>query len=300
MTIKMVLADMDGTLLTSQKQLSPRNRAALEMAASRGVQVVPATGRYYMGIPEAVRSLPFVRYCILVNGAQVYDAHEDKTLFRADLTLERAEFLFDRLEQLPVIFDCYIDGQGYMEEASYARIDEFVRDPAMAKVVRSMRIPVKDFRAFVREKATSVQKVQAFFPDHAAMAAAMESLRPDCPDLSMTSSIGTNLEINHKDATKGNALRFLCKHLGIYPAETVAFGDGTNDISMIKAAGFGYAMANSPEKVLDAAEMIAESNDDDGIAKVLEQLIAPVRSCSGCSGQLSCGGCSGCASARPR
>ena len=90
MSIRIILLDLDGTLLTRDKRLSPGNRRALERAAAAGIWVVPATGRFYQGMPAAVRELPFVRYAVTVNGAQVYDAAEDALSFHPQmLTLEQ-------------------------------------------------------------------------------------------------------------------------------------------------------------------------------------------------------------------
>ena len=88
MSVKIILLDLDGTLLTSDKQISPANRAALEEAAARGIHIVPSTGRFYDGMPAVVQELPFVRYVVTVNGAQVYDAEEKKILHRADIQVK--------------------------------------------------------------------------------------------------------------------------------------------------------------------------------------------------------------------
>ena len=71
--VKIISLDLDGTLLDSQKRLSEENRLALEEAAERGVLIVPTTGRFFGMMPQAVRDLPFVRYAITINGAQVFD-----------------------------------------------------------------------------------------------------------------------------------------------------------------------------------------------------------------------------------
>ena len=91
MAIKIILLDLDGTLLTHDKQLSPANRAALEEAVARGIYIVPSTGRFYEGMPAVVRELPFVRYAVTVNGAQVYDAKEKAVLHRAEISPAAAE-----------------------------------------------------------------------------------------------------------------------------------------------------------------------------------------------------------------
>ena len=74
---KLILTDLDGTLLRDDKRLSPANRTALERAAARDCQVVLATGRSYASLPGELRALPFLRYFIFMNGAKVYDLAED-------------------------------------------------------------------------------------------------------------------------------------------------------------------------------------------------------------------------------
>ena len=81
----LIALDLDGTLLNDKKQLTDRARAALEAAAAAGAEIVPATGRFYRGIPEVIRDLPFVRYAITVNGAQVIDARDGKTIYAAEI-----------------------------------------------------------------------------------------------------------------------------------------------------------------------------------------------------------------------
>ena len=83
--IRLIALDLDGTLLDSAKNLSERNRNTLAAAAAKGVHVVPTTGRFFGMMPEAIRALPFVRYAITVNGAQVYDRETDSALARAEI-----------------------------------------------------------------------------------------------------------------------------------------------------------------------------------------------------------------------
>ncbi|MBR1659427.1 MAG: HAD hydrolase family protein, partial [Oscillospiraceae bacterium] len=85
--MRLIALDLDGTLLNSAKELTPRNRAALEAAAAAGIEIVPSTGRFYLGIPEAVRALPFVRYAITINGAQVWDIRGERSLYASDVPL---------------------------------------------------------------------------------------------------------------------------------------------------------------------------------------------------------------------
>lgn len=271
MGIQMILLDLDGTLLTSDKRLSPGNRAALERAAARGVHIVPSTGRFYSGMPQAVRELPFVRYVVTVNGAQIYDAVEDKVLRRADISPQDADRLFQRMEQLPVLYDCYIDSWGYMDRRQYEQVESFIADPTVRRMILALRRPVDGLRDYVRRTGSSVQKTQMFFRDTAARDQEMERFIRDFPDMSVTSSVPFNIEINAKSASKGEGLRFLCRHLGIDPKDAMACGDGSNDITMLQAAGVGVAMANADPRLLAAADYVTGANDSDGVARAVER-----------------------------
>ena len=88
--IKLIALDLDGTLLTSNKELTQRNYRALEKAAEMGIEVVPTTGRLVGALPEVIRKLPFLRYVISVNGAQVVDIHTGETLYDAEIPMDRA------------------------------------------------------------------------------------------------------------------------------------------------------------------------------------------------------------------
>ena len=270
MSIKLILLDLDGTLLTSDKQISPANYAALERCAAAGIHIVPSTGRFYGGMPQVVRDLPFARYVVAVNGAQVYDAREDKVLRREEIFPEDALRVYDELDKLPVIYDCFLDGWGYMDERMYARIDEFIADPRVNRMVKDLRRAVPDFKGFVARENRPLQKLQMFFADMDRRARELERLPKLFPALSVSSSIPNNIEINAKNANKGEALKFLCRHLGLRIDESMSFGDSSNDLSMIAAAGVGVAMANAEDKSLrEAADYVTDTNDNDGVAKAI-------------------------------
>ena len=126
-----------------------------------------------------------------------------------------------------------------------------------------------DLRAFLREQGRPLQKLQMFFKDMDRRAVELERLPKLFPDLAVTSSIVNNIEINAKNANKGQALRFLCRYLGLDVSQSMSFGDGTNDLSMIEAAGVGVAMQNSDPLLFPAADYITDTNDNDGVAKAI-------------------------------
>ncbi len=271
MAIKLILLDLDGTLLDSEKRLPEENKNALIRAAEKGVLIAPATGRYFGGIPAEIRALPFIRYAVLVNGAQVYDAKEDRTLHRAEIPLPLAMRVFDRLDNLPAIYDCYLDGAGYISRDFYAKIDEYITDPIINRMIRGMRTQVDDFKGYLAQRGQSLQKILMFFKDQAPRLEALRTLPGEFPELAVTSAIANNIELNIASATKGNALTALCRHLGLDRSEVMAVGDGSNDASMLQAAGLGVAMANADPVTLAAADWVAPSNDECGAARAIER-----------------------------
>lgn len=267
-----VFFDLDGTLLTTDKRVTERNRRALELAHSKGAYIVPTTGRIYDGMPDAVRELPFIDYAITVNGAEVYDVKAGCVLKREEIPAPRAIEIFDIMEEFDCIYDCYAKGWGYMQREHYEKADEYVIEQHMRKMVKSVRTPVDDIRRYVISNFESVQKLQMFFRDIEENIRASEYLKKTLDGECITSSIRGNLEINSERANKGEGLRFLCSYLGVPIENSVAFGDGSNDITMIRAAGTGVAMGNAIDEVKRAAKLVAAGNDEDGVALTLEKL----------------------------
>lgn len=271
---KLILTDLDGTLLRDDKGLSPANRAALVRAAAQGAEVVVATGRFFGGIPRELLELPFLRYFILMNGAKVYDRREDRVLYRSEIPLAQAERVMDLLEPLDCTVDCYQNDVGWMERRYFDHLDYYVTDPVSRAMVRSHRRPVDDLRAQVRAGGDTVQKMQAYFPHLELRPQVMALLRREAPGVVQSVSLPTNLELNAAGATKGAALAALCRALGVDPLDTAAFGDGTNDVSMLAAAGVGVAMANGAPETRQAADLVTVSNQEDGVALVLDRWFA--------------------------
>ena len=270
--IKIICLDLDGTLLNSRKELSPRNAAALERAAAAGAEIVPTTGRFFTGMPQFIQDLPYLHYAITVNGAQVYDIAKDRAVARNEMPLETALRIMEYLDDLHVAYDCYQDNWGYMSRDFWEQIAEFTPDPHYQEMVRRLRTPVADLKTLVRERGRSVQKIQFFTPDLSRKEQMMADLAAAFPEAAITSSVPNNVEINDVNCHKGAALHQLADYLGIPISQTAAFGDGSNDTTMIREAGIGVCMENGCEASKMAADVIAPDCDADGVAVILEQM----------------------------
>ncbi|MBQ9720653.1 MAG: HAD family hydrolase [Oscillospiraceae bacterium] len=277
MTCRLIAFDLDGTFLDEQKRVPEENLQALRFAAERGAVIVPATGRIYRGVPEELKNLSCIRYYILSNGATVYDAAEDAVLYRGDIPLELALRAMDYLDTQPVLYDCYQDDVGWISEAMFQQTPEYMRnEPEIVKLIRLLRIRVPDLKETLREHNRPVQKVQFYYrpEDNDKRLWMLRHFSERFPELVATTSVSNNIELNSVYAGKGNGLLALCGALGVDPAEAVAFGDGSNDISLLQAAGRGVAMANASEEVKAAADAMCESNVDFGVAKEIARLYA--------------------------
>ena len=270
--VKLIALDLDGTLLNSQKELTSRSKAALYCAASAGVLIVPTTGRFYGGMPEEIRLLPFVKYAVTVNGAKAADVKTGETIYKCELPYGQAAEIMAFLDEYPVIYDCYQDDDAWMSAGLKARIDDVVSDPHYRKMLHELRKPVDDLRQTVSVRKCGVQKVQFFTKEPQVRKLLMEELPKRFENLCITSSVPDNVEINHKDANKGKALLALAEHLGIKREETLAFGDGLNDLSMLETAGVGVAMENACFEAKQIADRITLSCDKDGVAEIIEEL----------------------------
>ena len=273
MEIQILAFDLDGTLLDDRKTIPPENIAAIEAAAARGVLIVPATGRIYQGIPEELKSLPFMRWFITANGSYLYDAVEDRAAARAEIPVEEALAFYEYADTLGVPYDCYQDNWGYMTASMLKTTPDTIPDPGVRRLLKELRAPVPELKAYLREKGTGVQKLQLYFTDMDQRARELETLPKRFPNLSFSTSMPFNIEVNARTATKGQSLMTLCTLLGIDPGATLALGDGTNDLDMLQKAGIGVAMANAAPALLAVADYVTDSNNDAGFAHAVERFI---------------------------
>ena len=275
--VKLLALDLDGTLLNSKKELTPRTRDALYAAAEAGVEIVPTTGRFFTGMPEVIQKLPFLHYAVTINGAQVYDIRRQKAVSTAEIPLEAALRVLEYLDGFPVIYDCYQDSWGWMTRAMQENAAAFVPFDYALRMVRALRTPVDELKAYLQERGRGVQKLQLFTPGDALRGQLFKDLTARFGTLNVSTSMPCNIEINDAHANKGEAIASLAAYLGLPMAATMAIGDGLNDRSMIQMTGLGVAMANACPEILALADEVTASCDEDGAALAIERHCVPER-----------------------
>ena len=159
-----------------------------------------------------------------------------------------------------------MDNWGWISRHMQEAAPEFAADRHSLKMIQELRTPVDDLKQYLLRRGKNVQKLQFFIKNPDERWAIAEYIRTHFPGTAVAASLANNLEVNTEAANKGAAVSALAAHLGLDMAQTVAFGDGGNDLSMIRACGLGVAMRNSCREVLEAADCITASCDENGVA----------------------------------
>lgn len=270
--VSLIAIDIDGTILDSNSELPLRVAAVIQKTIEAGYTVLPATGRQLNAIPKEVLAIPSFRYVIAANGAKVYDLARDKVLLSDCFDKATALSILRDSMAVDALVGLYMDGVGYTQKD---RLETFksVLYPPFVEYFRRTRIPVDDLPALVAESCSDIEKFTLHFDD-AALRLATKASFEKRGDISVTSSAETNLELGTPTASKGAALERLAEHLGIPRQRVMAIGDNMNDAAMLRAAGHAVAMGNAPDEVKALAGTVAPSNDEDGVAVILERLMA--------------------------
>lgn len=267
--IRLIGLDLDGTTLTTDKRLTLHTKEVLEACIRQGIEVLPATGRVWSGIPKELTDIEGVRYVISSNGAAVVELATGKAVYTNGIGWQRALEIFDILEKYDTFYDIYAMGNGWCEGRFYDDLDAFGIESFLQPMVKKSRTRIDDLREWVREHKVPVEKINMFFIDEENRQRAFRELG-QISDLAVTCSLTNNLEINHCTCNKGDALINLGRILGIPMEQIMACGDGNNDLEMIRDAGVGIAMENGEDSVKEAADYITATNDEEGVAQAIE------------------------------
>lgn len=271
--VRLLGFDLDGTLLTTQKEFSEYTKKVLSKAVEKRIEILPVTGRPLCGLPEELVSFPGIRYAITANGARILDLQQGKALRERLVPVPIAERILHIFERYDTLREIYYDGIGYAQRDALERIGHFFPASPMAGYVTSTRLPVEDLREKFKEENRAVDKLQGVFADTRQRAMALEELR-SVDGIEATGSLSNNIEVNASGVNKGEALLWLGEMLGIQAEKTMAFGDGGNDMELMRFPGISVAMVNGREDVKAAADYVTEeSNDADGMARFIERYV---------------------------
>lgn len=263
---QLIAVDMDGTLLNHKKEISERNRQAIKAAKSIGKTVVIATGRPLIGIKRYLESLEMTGdkdYVIAFNGALVQEAKSGRLIAKKTLSLEDYKRLYE------VSLDLGVHIQALSEHHVMTPVANPYTDvEANINLIETEIIPVAE----VSETMTIVKVMFVDAPEK--LDAAVERLPEWVKETyTIVRSSDIFLEFLDKSVDKGAGVAALAAELGITAEQVICVGDAGNDLAMIQYAGLGVAMANAFDEVKSAADYMTSSNEDDGVAEVIEKFM---------------------------
>lgn len=273
MGIKLVALDMDGTTLQSDITLARETIVTIEKAVSQGIIVVPTTGRVFGELPEEITDIDGVSYAITSNGAQVTDLNRKMTLYENSLTKQDLDTVLKVLRQYDLMIEAYVGGRTVVIEDCMKDLSRFHVPEAYWDFFRETRHTIADPEDYFNFLYShSVEKFNIFF-SHMENRSELKTVLENTTDLTITSAVENNLEINNPTANKWDGLKHLCRHLNIQSTEVMAMGDSNNDYEMLKHAGLAVAMENGIDRVKEISDFITKTNDEHGVAYALEKFI---------------------------
>ena len=268
MNYRILALDLDGTLTNEQKQITSRVKTAVWRAVEQaGVTVVLASGRPLMGLWKPARELELERlggYMLSCNGAQIVRCKDGRTVFERKLPREVLPYVCALADEYGLIGYTY-DAQGIISEKSsnvYVQVEAF-----------NNAIPVRVVKSLTEAVTWDVNKcIMVGKPAQLKLAQARLRERFGAA-VTPVFSYDFMLEIMPAGVEKGLSLAWLTGELGYTREQVIACGDSLNDLPMIEYAGLGVAMANAYDAVKDLADYVAPSNEQDGVAHVVDQFI---------------------------
>ncbi|UCH24318.1 MAG: HAD family phosphatase [Trueperaceae bacterium] len=256
---KLVALDLDGTLLTSDKDITARTERTVKTLMRQGVRVVLCTGRPPRLVRRYATQLGLTGPTVVYQGASLYDFGRELPthLYQLDRTVS--------LEVIRVMRNRFPDVLAGVEATTGWYLDQKLFE------LRNGQRPdgVGDVETFVQEGV-----IKLLFRHPSMIASTMSRALAELPVYTTWTSDNL-LEVLHPLANKSRALELLSKTLDVKQDEIAAFGDQHNDAEMLSWVGFGVAMANASEEAKAAADSLTSSNDDEGVARFLERWITP-------------------------
>ena len=267
MSYKLIVTDMDGTLLGSDHQITSENKKALIKLLDKGINVAIATGRWYDSAKLHTEFLQRRIPIIACNGALI--KYEDKVIYSNYMDNNVCISIIDILEKHNIYYQCYGDKALYCKKMNTInkRFQE-LHD----KMKKEMKLIFDtDLKEYV--KNNNILKMIVFEDTNKELLKILKQELKNIIGIEITSSGPDNLEIMNEGVNKGKAVSILCDYLNINKDETMAFGDSYNDLSMLEYVGMGIAMDNADDYIKSRANITTDTNDNDGVAKAIYKFI---------------------------
>lgn len=271
MKYKLIVSDMDGTLLGDNHKITEENKIALSKALDKGIKIVPASGRIYNSAKEHFDFLDINIPLIACNGAIIKETKTNKLIYKNNIPNDICLKIIDIFEKNKIYYQLYSENTMMCknlgkedQKKTKERLKNFFNDDINVY-----------FGDDLKEEAAKHKILKIIAIDDHDMDK-LKRVKKDLEaveDIETTSSWYNNVEIMHKGVNKGEALKALLKYIKIDKEEVIAFGDNYNDLPMLELAGMGVVMENADEKVKEKGDYITSKNTESGVAKAIYKLL---------------------------
>lgn len=283
----MIASDMDGTLLTTHLSISELNKGAVLKAQEQGIEFMVATGRAYTEAKPPLDDAGIRCGMITGNGAQAFDA-DGNEIFTISIDKKIAKKAMGILREKGLYFEL-MTSKGVYSDSQPQRLENFATLLAeniphitfkMAIAMASTHLNMlhinytENYDQLIESDDIDVLKIITFSDGGQEVLQPIAREIEKLDDVHVTSSFPNNIEINHKDAQKGVAVKRLAEAKGIKLEEVMTIGDNFNDVSMLEVAGVSFAMGNAEADVKKVAKYEAETNVSDGVGKAILRAIS--------------------------
>ena len=284
--IKVIASDMDGTLLNNNHVFSEKTIQSIKKACEKGFRFMVVTGRNYVSALEPLGKTDLECDYILSSGAEIRNPKQEVQLSFA-LTFEQCESLYLKLKKYPIAIMFCSEEKNYIigtfEEADDAILyyikyfhetkeKESLRKSYLYKMMWSKTKELENFEE-LRKNKTPITKM-FLVSDDIEMLMDIKKEMEETPEFAVSSSFKNNLEITDIRAQKGPILKEYIESLGYTMNEVMVLGDSLNDYSMMEMDfGATIAMANADEEIKKVAKYITKSNEEDGVAYVIDEML---------------------------
>jgi len=266
--IKLIAADLDGTLLNAKRDLSPETIRVIGKIREKGIRVVLATGRTYAAVRKIYSELNLDSPVITNNGGLIFDPPTDTVLDGSPIAPELMRRVLNWLDERNIY------NQFYTKDTVYTRHLDFL---SREWAVKNAKLPLEQQVRIIEIKDGPLPKELDHEPFYKMLAMSrskdvldeLQVFINTIPELETTISIENGLDILGAGISKGYGLTHLAEFLKLDPSEIMAFGDQENDIEMLRYAGVGVAMENAPDHVKVHADWVAPLHHEDGLARFL-------------------------------
>lgn len=261
---KLIVIDLDNTLLNNEHQISPRNKEVIKKMQAKGIEVLIATGRMYVSAEPYIKELALNNEAIVYNGAMVKEIKSGQVKYHKPIKKEIARQIIRDVKNEGLHINLYQNDKLYVdqdneykkryEEVSGIKalqVDDLAEldfdDPTKLLIIEDNPVKHSYYQKYLRERYGK--------------------------QIDVTESKHYFIELGAKGVNKGKTLQQISREKQIDQKEILAIGDSYNDIEMIMYAGTGIAMDNAPQAVKEKADLIAPHYEEDGVAEILDKLI---------------------------